>query len=81
MADSQVILRVDSKILRELDRRIANRGYGTRNEWLREQVRKFLELEARRDMAKRLRELEVPAMSEAEIVSMVKNWRRKPKDS
>ena len=76
-----MILRVDSKLLRELDRRIASRGYGTRSEWLREQVRRFLELEARRDVAKRLRELEVPAMSEAEIVSMIKNWRRRSKDS
>jgi len=81
MAESQVILRLDPKILKELDRRIAVRGYGTRSEWLRDQVRRFLEVEARRDMAKRLQEVDVRPMSEGEIVAMVKGWRRRGKGS
>lgn len=41
MAERQVLFRLDDDLLQRLDRRLAERGYRTRNAWFRDVVRDF----------------------------------------
>ena len=42
MAETQVIFRLDKKILKELDESLKLSGFKTRNEWLRATIRDFM---------------------------------------
>ena len=77
MADTQVIIRVDSETLKELDRLLTAHGFKTRNEWFRAKVREFIEESKKQAMARKLSRLDVEGIDEREIVAMVRDWRKK----
>ena len=75
MTESQVLFRVDSDMLKELDSTISGSGFKTRNEWFRNVVRNFLEDVERKKLLKKLEMLNVEGWTEAEVAKMVKAWR------
>ncbi len=75
MSDMQVLFRVDSVLLQELDSSIASSGFKTRNEWFRNAVRNFLEEIERKNLLKKLEKMKLEGMTEADIVKMVQAWR------
>ena len=75
MTETQVLFRVDSDMLKELDSTISGSGFKTRNEWFRNVVRNFLEDVERRKLLKKLEMLNVEGLTEAEVAEMVKAWR------
>ena len=75
MSDMQVLFRVDSVLLQELDSSIASSGFTTRNEWFRNAVRNFLEEIERKNLLKKLEKMKLEGMTEADIVKMVQAWR------
>ncbi len=75
MTETQVLFRVDSEMLKELDSNISGSGFKTRNEWFRNVIRNFLEDVERKKLLKKLETLNVEGLTEAEIVEMVKAWR------
>ena len=75
MTETQVLFRVDSDMLKELDSTISGSGFKTRNEWFRNVVRNFLEDVERRKLLKKLESLNVEGLTEAEVAEMVKAWR------
>ena len=75
MTDTQVLFRVDSDLLKELDTSISGSGFKTRNEWFRSIVRDFLEDVERKKLQKKLEALNVDDMSEEEVAEMVKSWK------
>ena len=75
MTETQVLFRVDSDMLKELDSTISGSGFKTRNEWFRNVVRNFLEDVERKKLLKKLESLNVEELTEAEIAKMVKAWR------
>lgn len=76
MAETQVIFRIDNKMLRKFDSILKLSGFRTRNEWFRSKVREFLEDMARKEALKAVRALTVKGMTEKEILEMVKGWRK-----
>ena len=76
VSEAQVIFRLDDKMLKELDKKLATSGFRTRNEWFRHKVREFLEEMERKEAMKMMRKLEVEGLTEEEIVKMVKKWRK-----
>ena len=75
MTETQVLFRVDSDMLKELDSTISGSGFKTRNEWFRNVVRNFLEDVERKKLLKKLEMLNVEGLTEAEVAKMVKTWR------
>ena len=75
MTDTQVLFRVNSDMLDELDSSISGSGFKTRNEWFRNVVRDFLEDVERRKLLKKLEALNIENMAEEEVAEMVKSWR------
>lgn len=76
MAETQVLFRVDEALLAALDRMLSARGFKTRNEWFRAQIRDALEDETRRRrVLDSLDRLTVEGIEEEDIVRMVKEWR------
>ncbi len=77
MTETQVLFRVDSNILKELDSTLSSAGFKTRNEWFRNAVRNFLEDMERKKFLKRLESLKVEGLTDSEVADMVKAWRNK----
>ena len=77
MTETQVIFRVDDRMLRRFYRFLKFSGFRTRNEWFRSKVRDFLEDMEREKALKAVKKLTVKGMTEDEIVRMVKDWRKK----
>jgi len=76
MAETQVLFRVEEDLLEALDEVVRARGFKTRNEWFRAQVRQAVEMEAQRARAMAiLDQLTVEGIEEEDIVRMVKDWR------
>jgi len=76
MVETQVLFRVDDELLSALDRIVTERGFKTRNEWFRAQIREAIEAEARRRGAMAvLDRLTVAGIQDEDIVRMVKEWR------
>jgi metal-responsive CopG/Arc/MetJ family transcriptional regulator len=76
MVETQVLFRVDDELLSALDQIVAERGFKTRNEWFRAQIREAIEAEARRRrVLESLDRLTVEGIEEEDIVRMVKEWR------
>ncbi len=75
MTDTQVLFRVNSDMLDELDSSISGSGFKTRNEWFRNVVRDFLEDVERRKLLKKLEALNIENMAEEDVAEMVKAWR------
>jgi len=77
MTETQVIFRVDDRMLRSLDRFLKISGFRTRNEWFRSKVREFLEDMERGKALKAVKKLTVKGVTEEETLRMVKDWRKK----
>jgi metal-responsive CopG/Arc/MetJ family transcriptional regulator len=75
MADAQILFRVPKKTLDELDEAISSQGFRTRNEWLRTQIRGFLEEARRKRLRGLLEKTTIEGIKEQDIVDMVKDWR------
>ena len=82
MAETQVLFRVEEELLEALDQVVRARGFRTRNEWFRAQIRQTVEAEARRAKAMAvLDQLTVEGIQEEDIVRMVKEWRARKRRS
>jgi len=76
MAETQVLFRVEEELLEALDRILPARGFKTRNEWFRAQIRDVLEEETRRKRVMGILDrLTVEGIEDKDIVRMVKDWR------
>ena len=75
MTDTQILFRMDSDMLKELDTNISGSGFKTRNEWFRNVVRDFLEDVERKKLLKKMEKLNIDKMTEAEVAEMVNAWR------
>jgi hypothetical protein len=77
MTETQVLFRVDSDMLKELDSTLSSVGFKTRNEWFRNAIRNFLEDVERKKLLKRLESLKVDGLTDSEVAEMVRAWRNK----
>ncbi|MCZ7406017.1 MAG: ribbon-helix-helix domain-containing protein [Candidatus Methanoperedens sp.] len=75
MAETQIIFRLDKKILKDLDESLKISGFKTRNEWFRAAIREFLENMERKRVLHNLKKLEVKGLKEEEIPELVNKWR------
>ena len=76
MAETQVLFRVEKELLEALDQILLARGFKTRNEWFRAQIRDVLEEETRRKRVMGILDrLTVEGIEDKDIVRMVKDWR------
>ncbi|MDO9098256.1 MAG: hypothetical protein WAW23_10600 [Candidatus Methanoperedens sp.] len=75
MTETQVIFRLDKKILNELDDVLKISGFKTRNEWFRATIRDFMTNMERKKVLQRLSKLEVEGLEEKDIVEMIDKWR------
>ena len=75
MTESQVLFRLPRKTLDELDEAISMQGFKTRNEWLRAQIRNFLEEVRRQRLRDLMDKTTIESISDQDIVNMVKEWR------
>ena len=76
MAETQVLFRVEKELLEALDRILPARGFKTRNEWFRAQIRDVLEEETRRKRVMGILDrLTVEGIEDKDILRMVKDWR------
>ena len=79
MTETQVIFRLDKKILKELDDVLKISGFKTRNEWFRATIRDFMANMERKKVLQMLKKLEVKGLDEKDIVEMIDNWRSEKK--
>ena len=79
MTETQVIFRLEKRLLREFDETLKMSGFKTRNEWFRASIRAFLEDVERKKVLRKLRKLEVKGLQEADIKEMVNEWRSEKK--
>ncbi|MDO8726779.1 MAG: hypothetical protein Q7J35_11990 [Candidatus Methanoperedens sp.] len=79
MTETQVIFRLEKRLLREFDETLKMSGFKTRNEWFRASIRAFLEDVERKKVLRKLRKLEVKGFEEADIKEMVNEWRSEKK--
>ncbi len=79
MTETQVIFRLDKKLLKDFDETLKISGFKTRNEWFRAAVRGFLEDIERKNVLKKLNKLEIKGLGEEDIAEMVNKWRREKK--
>ena len=79
MAETQVIFRLDKRLLKEFDETLKISGFKTRNEWFRAAIREFLEEVERKKVLQKFRKLEVKGLEEKDIEEMVSRWRSEKK--
>ncbi len=79
MAETQVIFRLDKRLLKEFDETLKISGFKTRNEWFRAAIREFLEDVERKKVLQKLRKLEIKGLEEKDIEEMVSKWRAEKK--
>ncbi len=79
MAETQVIFRLDKRLLKEFDETLKVSGFKTRNEWFRAAIREFLEDVERKKVLQKLKKLEVKGLEEKDIEEMVSKWRSEKK--
>jgi metal-responsive CopG/Arc/MetJ family transcriptional regulator len=79
MTETQVIFRLDKRLLKEFDETLQISGFKTRNEWFRAAIREFLEDVERKKVLQKLRKLEVKGLEEKDIEEMVSKWRSEKK--
>ncbi len=75
MAETQIIFRLDKRILKDLDESLKISGFKTRNEWFRAAIREFLENMERKRVLNKLKKLEVKGLKEEEFAELVNKWR------
>ncbi|NJD54688.1 MAG: hypothetical protein FIB07_17745 [Candidatus Methanoperedens sp.] len=79
MTETQIIFRLDKRLLKEFDETLKISGFKTRNEWFRAAIREFLEDVERKKVLQKLRKLEVKGLEEKDIKEMVSKWRSEKK--
>ncbi len=79
MVETQIIFRLDKKILKELDESLKISGFKTRNEWFRAVIRDFLGDREREKVLSKLKKLEIKGLEEKNISEMVDKWRHEKK--
>lgn len=79
MMETQIIFRLDKRLLKEFDETLKISGFKTRNEWFRAAIREFLEDVERKKVLQKLRKLEVKGLEEKDIEEMVSKWRSEKK--
>ena len=79
MAETQIIFRLDKKILKELDESLKISGFKTRNEWFRAIIRDFLGDMEREKVLRKLKKLEIKGLEDKEIIGMIDKWRNEKK--
>jgi metal-responsive CopG/Arc/MetJ family transcriptional regulator len=79
MVETQVIFRLDKKLLKEFDETLEISGFKTRNEWFRAAIREFLDDVERKKVLQRLKKLEVKGLEEKDIEEMISAWRSEKK--
>ncbi len=67
MAETQVISRLDKRLLKDFDETLKISGFKTRNEWFRAAIREFLEDVERKKVLQKLTKLEVKVLDEKDI--------------
>ncbi len=77
MAETQVIFRLDKKILKELDESLKLSGFKTRNEWFRATIRDFMADIERKRVLQKLKKLEIKGFEDGDFAEMVDKWRTK----
>jgi metal-responsive CopG/Arc/MetJ family transcriptional regulator len=77
MSETQIIFRLEDKILKRFDHSLKKVGFKSRNEWFRTKVREFLDEMERRDTLRALSKFEVQGMTEDDVVEMIDSWRKK----
>lgn len=79
MAETQIIFRLDKKILKELDEGLKISGFKTRNEWFRAAIREFLGEREREKVLRKLKKLEIKGLEDKDIAEMIDKWRHEKK--
>jgi metal-responsive CopG/Arc/MetJ family transcriptional regulator len=79
MTETQIIFRLDKRLLKEFDETLKISGFKTRNEWFRAAIREFLEDVERKKVLQKLRKLEIKGLEEKDIEEMVSKWRSEKK--
>jgi metal-responsive CopG/Arc/MetJ family transcriptional regulator len=79
MTETQVIFRLEKRMLKEFDETLKMSGFKTRNEWFRASIRAFLEDIERKKVLKKLSKLEIKGLEEKDIEEMVSEWRSEKK--
>jgi len=79
MVDTQIIFRLDKKILKELDESLKISGFKTRNEWFRAAIRNFLGDMEREKVLRKLKKLEIKGLEDKDISEMIDKWRHEKK--
>ncbi len=75
MVETQIIFRLDKRLLKEFDETLKISGFKTRNEWFRAAIREFLDDIERKKAFQRLKKLEVKGLEEKDIEEMISKWR------
>ena len=79
MAETQIIFRLDKKILKDLDESLKVSGFKTRNEWFRAVIRDFLSDREREKVLRKLKKLEIKGLEDKDISEMIDKWRHEKK--
>lgn len=79
MAETQIIFRLDKKILKDLDESLKISGFKTRNEWFRAAIRDFLGDREREKVLRKLKKLEIKGLEDKDIAEMIDKWRHEKK--
>lgn len=75
MAETQVLFRLEKRLLDALDESLPWQGFKTRNEWFRAQVRRAVEESRQRRLSGVLDRLTIEGIREEDIVELVRQWR------
>ena len=77
MSESQIIFRLEDRLLKRFDQNLKRNGFKSRNEWFRIKVREFLEEMERRETLRAMNKFAVNNMTEKDVVKMIDEWRKK----
>lgn len=77
MSESQIIFRLEDRLLKRFDQNLKKIGFKSRNEWFRTKVREFLEEMERRETLRSMNKFAVKDMTEEDVVKMIDEWRKK----
>ena len=77
MSESQIIFRLEDRLLKRFDQNLKKIGFKSRNEWFRTKVREFLEEVERRETLRVMNKFAVKDMTEEDVVKMIDEWRKK----
>ena len=79
MSESQIIFRLEGRLLKRFDQNLKRFGFKSRNEWFRTKVREFLEEMEKRETLRSMNKFAVKDMTEEDIIKMIDDWRAKQK--